>query len=268
MDEASDSLKVFGATVKAFRERAGLTQEAFAPLVEYSPETVASIEQGRRLPQPRFVERAEDALEADGVLRAAARQVVRRPGLAALFRQWADLEEQAVTLNTYECRTVPGLLQTEAYARTLFRSMVPPLSDEQIEAQLIARQDRQRLLRDSPNTTFSFILEEGVFLRRTGGTDVTRELIDYVLQHAELRNVELQIMPLVREDHAGLGGPMQLLETPDNHWFGYAEGQRSGQLISDRKEVSVLQRRYARMRTQALTPEDSVSLLKRVRGAL
>jgi transcriptional regulator with XRE-family HTH domain len=266
--ESSDSLKAFGAVSKVFRERAGLTQEELAPMVRYSPQTVASIEQGRRFPPPDFIDRAEEALDAFGTLSAAARHLARRPGLASWFRQWAGLEEEAVSLCTYECRMIPGLLQTEAYARTLFRNAVPPLTDEQIEVQLTARQDRQRLLRERPNTAFSFILEEGLFLRLTGGVGVTRELIDHVLECVELRNLEIQIMPQVREDHAGLGGPIMLLETPDNQWFGYSEGQRSGQLISDRKEVSVLQMRYAKLRSQALIPEDSMSLLEQIRGAL
>jgi hypothetical protein len=75
-------------------------------------------------------------------------------------------------------------------------------------------------------------------------------------------------MPLRQPVHAGLDGPTRLAETPDNQWFGYSEGQKNGRLITDRKEISVLHQRYAKMRSQALTPEDSVGLLKRMRGAL
>ncbi|MFI1160272.1 Scr1 family TA system antitoxin-like transcriptional regulator [Streptomyces sioyaensis] len=266
--EATDSLKTFGAVVKAFRERAGLTQEGLALLVRFSPQTVASIEQGRRLPPPDFIERAEEVLDAFGVLRAAARHLGRKPGIAAWFRQWAALEERAISLYTYECRLIPGLLQTEAYARALFTEQLPPLDDQQIEAQWAARAERQRLLRERPNTAYSFILEEHLFLRRTGGVEVTRALIEHVLETAEARNVEIQIMPLERKTHAGLDGPMQLLETPANTWFAYNEGQRGGLFISDPKEVSVLQMRYARMRSQALSLDDSLSLLKQMRGAL
>ncbi|WP_432002614.1 helix-turn-helix domain-containing protein [Streptomyces sioyaensis] len=266
--ESTDSLKTFGAVVKAFRERAGLTQEGLAPLVRFSPQTVASIEQGRRLPPPDFIERAEEVLDAFGVLRAAAIHLARKPGIAAWFRQWAALEEQAISLYTYECRLIPGLLQTEAYARSLFMEQLPPLDDHQIEAQWAARAERQRLLRERPNTAYSFILEEHLFLRRAGGVEVARELIDHILQVAEARNVEIQVMPLVRRTHAGLDGPMQLLETPKNTWFAYNEGQRGGLFISDPKEVSILQMRYARMRSQALSLDDSLSLLKQMRGAL
>lgn len=266
--ESSDSLRTFGAVLQALREHAELSREQFGELVRYSKHTVASVELGRRMPDEAFVERAEDVLGNTGALRGAAGCVARQPGLAAWFRRWARLEQVAITLYTYECRMVPGLLQTEGYARQLFIDELPPLGDEQIEAQWTARAERQRLLRERPNTTFSFILEEHMFLRRTGGVQVTRELIDHVLELAELRNVEIQVMPLVQESHAGLHGPLQLLETSENRWFAYIEGQQSGQLINDRKGVSALQRRYARMRAQALSLPDSVSLLKRMRGDL
>ncbi|NEC17854.1 helix-turn-helix domain-containing protein [Streptomyces parvus] len=265
--EPQYSLKMFGEVVKTFRKRARLTQEQFAPLVGYSPETVASIEQGRRLPPPDFAERADSVLDAFGVILAAAKHLTRKKGLASWFRQWAELELAALSLYTYECRLIPGLLQTPAYARTLFADRLPPLTDEQIEAQLAARLERQRLLHERPNTAFTFILEEHLLLRDLGGEEVTRELIDHILDLSELRNVEIQIMPLVRHHHAGLDGPMRLLETPDHQWYAYSEGQMYGQFIADPKVVSVIQMRCASMRSQALSLDDSKSLLRRMRGA-
>ncbi|MFF3735700.1 Scr1 family TA system antitoxin-like transcriptional regulator [Streptomyces sp. NPDC002476] len=264
----SDSLKTFGEVVKVFRKRALLTQEQFAPKVRYSVPTVASIEQGRRFPPLAFIERAEEVLDAFGAIKAAAKHLSRRPGLASWFHQWAQLETEAISLYTYECRLIPGLLQPESYARTLFANRLPPLGDEQIEAQIATRLERQRLLTERPNTNYSFILEEHLFLRRTGGAEVTRELIDHVLELSRLRNVEIQIMPQVQVNHAGVDGPMQLLETPENKWFGYGEGQESGHFHADPAVVSTLQMRYARMRSQAHSLEDSVSLLQRMRGAV
>ncbi|MFH8437302.1 Scr1 family TA system antitoxin-like transcriptional regulator [Streptomyces sp. NPDC018007] len=265
--EPQYSLKMFGEVVKTFRKRARLTQEQFAPLVRYSVETIASIEQGRRFPPPDFAERAEAVLDAFGVIEAAAKHLTRQKGLASWFHQWANLELSALSLHTYECRMIPGLLQTPAYARTLFTDQLPPLTDEQIEVQLAARQERQQLLRNRPNTAFSFILEEHLFLRNLGGDEVTRELLDHILDLSELRNVTIQVMEVVRPHHSGLGGPMQLLETPQHQWFGYLEGQKYGQLVTDPKAISTYQMRCASMRSQARTAEDSRSLMQRMRGA-
>ncbi|MFF9043517.1 Scr1 family TA system antitoxin-like transcriptional regulator [Streptomyces parvulus] len=269
--DVSDSLRTFGAVVQGFRKRAGMTQEELAERVRYSVQTVASVEQGRRFPTLEYVRRAEDVLDAAGILSGAVRHLSRQPGLASWFRQWARLEAAAVSLYTYECRVVPGLLQTEAYARAVSLN-VPPVPDEhELDQRVAARLARQELLSVArkPPTAFTFIVEEAVLLRDTGGQDVTRGLLDHLVGLVEQNwNVEVQVMPLRQPKHAGLDGPVRLAETPEHKWYGYSEGQENGRLIADPKEISILQQRYAKLRSQALTPADSLSLLTRMRGAL
>ncbi|WP_338492663.1 helix-turn-helix transcriptional regulator [Streptomyces sp. SJL17-4] len=266
--ETSESLKAFGEVVKVLRKRAGLTQEQFAPLVGYSVPMVASIEQGRRLPSKGFVDRAEEVLDAFGVIRAAAKHLTRKAGLAKWFEGWAELEPLAVTLYTFEPRLAPGLLQTTAYARTLFEKQLPAMSDDKMESSLVARMERTRILTEHPETIFSFVIEEHALRRQVATPEIMREQIDHIIELSSRRNVDIQIMPQSRGHHAGLDGPLCLLETEENAWYAYSEGQGTGQLISDPKVVSILQQRYARMRTQALSPEESVSLLREIRGAL
>ncbi|MFE2287794.1 Scr1 family TA system antitoxin-like transcriptional regulator [Streptomyces sp. NPDC059443] len=266
--EPDDDLRNFGETIKAFRKRAGLTQEQLGPLIRYSVQYIGSVEQGRRHPSAKFVDRAEEALDAFGVIRLAANQLTRRRGLAKWFRRWAELEERAIALNTYECRSVPGLLQTEAYARAQIRDVPPLPTPEDAEARVVLRLGRQALLRRTPFIAFSFIIEQAVIERQTGGVGVTRELIDHLLECGSLPSVDLQIMPMVSAVHAGTDGPFRLLETEENEWLGYTEGQQSGQVISDPKDVSLLHQRYAKLRIQALNPADSAGLLMRLRGSL
>ncbi|MGW3650817.1 helix-turn-helix domain-containing protein [Streptomyces sp. NPDC000878] len=269
--EYSDSLRTFGAVVQALREHMGMSRKELADAVQFSEHTVASVELGRRMPDPVFVDRADVALGNTGALRKAAEHLNRQPGLAAWFRRWAQMEGTAVSLCTYECRLVPGLLQTEAYARAVTTSVPPRPAEEELNRRIEARQERQKLLsvERNPPCSFSFIVEQAVLERHTGGEEVTRELLDHLLGVIDQHwNVEIQIMPLRQPVHAGLDGPLRLLETPQNKWFGYSEGQKNGRLISDPKEISILQQRYAKLRSQALTPEDSRSLLERMRGAL
>ena len=267
--DPSDSLRTFGAVVQALREHAGLSRAQFAELVRFSKHTVASVELGRRMPDESFVERAEDALGNTGALRKAARHLTRgEPGLAAWFRRWARLERVAVSLCTYECRLVPGLLQSEGYARAAFHNSVPPLTDERMEAQGAARMQRKELIRARPNTSFSFVMEEHILVRQLGGAEVACEQLDHLLDIAELRNVTIQIMPTSIVCHAGLDGPLALLETPDGKRLAYSEGQKNGRLIADVTEAAVLHQRYATLRSQAHNPLDSVGLMRRIRGAL
>ncbi|THA47290.1 helix-turn-helix transcriptional regulator [Streptomyces sp. A1136] len=267
--DPSDSLRTFGAVVQALREHAGLSRVEFGTRVRFSKHTVESVELGRRMPDEAFVERAEEALGNTGALKKAARHLTRgEPGLAAWFRRWARLERVAVSLCTYECRLVPGLLQSEGYARAVFDNSIPLLTDEQVEAQLTARLDRQKMLRERPTVPFSFIVEEAVFQRRLGGVEVQRGMLDLVLELSAPRNVTPQVVPLSAEFHARLDGPVQLMETPDGRRLAYSEGQQNGRLIAAPKEVSFLQQRYDTLRSQALNPKESRGLLERLRGEL
>ncbi|KUL56914.1 helix-turn-helix domain-containing protein [Streptomyces sp. DEF147AK] len=267
--DPSDSLRTFGAVVQALREHSGLSRAEFAEIVRFSKHTVESVELGRRMPDEAFVERGEGALGNTGALRRSAPFLTRaEAGLAVWFRRWARLEKVAVSLYTYECRLVPGLLQSEAYARAVFEGTIPLLTDRKLDVQLAARQKRQRMLRERPTVPFSFIVEEHVFRRRFGDTEEMRELLDHVLEASAPRNVTLQVIPLDAGLHACLDGPVRLLETPDGRRLGYSEGQQNGRLISDPKEVSLLHQRYDTLRSQALNPKESRGLLERLRGEL
>ncbi|MGW6480764.1 helix-turn-helix domain-containing protein [Streptomyces sp. NPDC055059] len=267
--DPSDSLRTFGAVVQALREHAGLSRVDFGTRVQFSKHTVESVELGRRMPDESFVERAEEALGNTGALRKAAGHLTRgEAGLAAWFRRWARLEKVAVSLCTYECRLVPGLLQSEGYARALFENRIPLLTDEQLEAQVAARLERQKMLRDRPTVPFNFIVEESIFRRRLGGAEVLRGQLDHVLDYTAPRNVTLQVVSVDAEFHACMDGPVRLLETPEGRRLAYSEGQENGRLIADPKEVSFLHQRYDTLRSQALNPNDSRGLLERLRGEL
>jgi transcriptional regulator with XRE-family HTH domain len=265
----SDSLRTFGAVVQALREHAGLSRAELGRIVRFSKHTVESVELGRRMPDEAFVERAEEPLGNTGALRKAAPHLSRgEVGLAAWFRQWARLERVAVSLSTYECRLVPGLLQSEGYARAVFEGTIPLRTDAQLEEQLTARMERQAMMRERPTVPFSFIVEEHLFWRRFGDAEAMRESFDHVLKLTAPRNVTLQIVPLEAGLHACLDGPVRILETPGGQRLGYSEGQQNGRLISGRREMSLLSLRYETLRSQALSPSESRALLERLRGEL
>lgn len=267
--EPTDSMCMFGAMVQGLREQAGLSREEFGRIVRFSKHTVTSVELGRRMPDLEFATAAGEALGQPELVRRTFEKVSRKhPGLAVWFRRWAELEAEAICLCTYECRLVPGLLQTDAYTRILFEHRLPPLSDEEVETQWAARKERQKLLLERPHTSFSFVLDEHLLLRQTGGPEVTKELLEHLLDLSARRNIDIQVLPLSTGVHPGLNGPIVLMETPENQWFGYAEGQQTGELVSDPKTLSELQMRYARLRALALNGVDSRDLLKRLRGAL
>ena len=267
--DPSDSLRTFGAVVQALREHAGLSRADFADRVRFSKHTVESVELGRRMPDETYVERAEGVLGNTGALRKASRHLTRgEAGLATWFRRWARLERTAESLYTYECRLLPGLLQSEGYARAVFDSTLPVVPDARLEELVAARMKRQEMLIERPTVLFGFVVEEHVFRRWLGSTEHMRDMLDHALEVTRPRNVSLQVVPSGVGLHACMDGPLQLLETPQNRSLAYSEGQQNGRLISDPKEVSLLRQRYDTLRSQALNPRDSRGLLERLRGEL
>ncbi|GGL07837.1 helix-turn-helix domain-containing protein [Streptomyces flaveus] len=259
-------MKMVGAQLAVLRRAAGFTQRTLAERARVDEETIASIEQGRRPLKEDFAELLDKILDTKGVLAAALEHMPE----VDLFPRWAeefiDLEREAIALSWYENQVLPGLLQTEAYARAVLRNDVPALSEDEIELRVAARMARQKILHREDPPTASFIFSEVTLMDRLGGDQVYYEQLRRLREWAELPGITLQVMPVGRQFHAGLAGPFILLETPDYQRLAYTEAPHGSRLIANPDEVSYLERRYAMLRTQALNPEETKRLLDRLLG--
>lgn len=260
------SWHLIGAQVSMFRRAAGLTQAALAHRCRVSDDTIASIEQGRRLLQRDFAMLLDELLETKGALQVAVEKVPEKERFPAFVQDFVEYEQEALSLMSYQNQVIPGLLQTEEYARFVFSCLHPPIDDDEQEEWVQARLDRQRLLQRKPRPMLHFIIEESILRSEIGDPAMMRRQIEHLLKCAELPFVCIQIMPMKLPKHAGLAGPMVLLETPDHDHFAYVEGQRVSFLHEDPDEVSVLQQLYGMLRSQALSPEESIRLLKHLLG--
>ncbi|MFE6691914.1 Scr1 family TA system antitoxin-like transcriptional regulator [Streptomyces sp. NPDC057743] len=260
------SWHVIGAQLSHFRRAAGLTQPALAEAVGVHEDTIGSIEQGRRALKLDLAETFDEVLDTKGALAVAVRKVPVREKLPAFVQDYLEYEEEALTLLWYENQVVPGLLQTEAYVRAVFDCLYPPIDVEQLEEWVTGRLSRQKILTRKPPPMMNFILEEVILYRPVGDADVLRGQIRHLRECAELPFLGLQVVPTSRANHAGLAGPMILLETPDHDHLAYIEGQLTSVLHDDPDRVSELQQKYGMLRSQALTPEETMSLLDDLLG--
>ncbi|MFI9122786.1 helix-turn-helix transcriptional regulator [Streptomyces bikiniensis] len=256
----------YGKLVKLFRRRANLTQQDLADATGYSYEQVASIEQGRRPAKVAFTKAAERVLGAGGVLRELQEEVDRAK-LPKFFQDFALIETEAVSRFAYDPLVVPGLLQTPEYAKALLQSHCPPLDDEIVEQRLEGRLERQRLLTRRPVIEFSFVIGEAVLRCPVGGAEVLDAQLRHLLRCVELRNVSVQVMPTSQGSHAGLHGPMVLLETTSHRQVAYFESHGEGVVITDPGKVSMFGLRYGKLRTQALSGTESVRFIECLLGA-
>ncbi|WP_371617291.1 Scr1 family TA system antitoxin-like transcriptional regulator [Streptomyces sp. NBC_00454] len=259
-------MKMVGKQVAAARIAKNLTQKQLGELVNLDAETIASIEQGRRALMPNVAELMDQVLGLPGLLAVAAHEMPLVDTTPPWAEEYMDLEDRAVALSWYESIRIPGLLQTESYARALFRNRVPAHPEEEIEALTVRRVARHAILRRKAPPSISFILWEAAFQARIGGEEVYLEQLHHLRTCMDLPNITLQILPFGQTTHPGLNGPFILLETPDHQHFAYSEMQRGSLLISNADEVSILARRYAMLRTQALNTEQTRGLLSRLLG--
>ncbi|PIB07019.1 transcriptional regulator [Streptomyces sp. HG99] len=267
-DEAPDLPGVwsaYGVLLQHLRKRAGLNQQQLGDAIGYSLEQVASVEQGRRPAKAAFTTAAERVLKAGGVL-DVLQDEVDRAKLPRFFRNFALIEAEVVSRFSYDPLLVPGLLQTEGYARAVFAGHCPPLSEEIIDRHTEARLSRQKLLARVPMAELSFIVSEEALRNPVADAEIMRGQWQRLLEVGALRNVEVQVMPASTGFHSGLNGPFLVLETNEHQQIGYVESQEVGCVVRDPAEVSAFGLRYGKLRSQALNAAESARLIEQLVG--
>ena len=265
--QANGVAVAFGRQLKLLRTRAGLDRVEFGKRTGYAAQSLASFEQGRRIPQPGFVDKADEVLGAGGLL-LALKEELARAQYPAFFRDMARLEAEAVELYAYDTHMVKGLLQTEEYTRAVLAMRRPLLDEETIEQRVAARLARQEIFSRWPAPLLSFVVEEPVLRRPLGGRDVLCGQLEQLLRFGQFRNVEIQMMPLDRDDNAGVDGPFTVITRKGGEQFVYTEAQGRSNLLTDRDETRLAAARYGIIRSQALTPRETLGFIEKLLGEL
>ncbi|MEU8711616.1 helix-turn-helix transcriptional regulator [Streptomyces sp. NPDC048663] len=254
-----------GRQLKLRREAAGLRAAEFGETVGYGEDMVYKIEGGKRIPRPEYLDRADEVLRADGLL-SAMKEDVGRVRYPKKVRDLAQLEAKAVELQLYDPLNVHGLLQTPEYARGLLMMRRPAYSGDEVERYIAARVARKAVFERDPAPELSFVLEEWTLRRPLGGRAVLRGQLEHLLEAGRRRNVELQVMPTNREEHAGLAGGIEVLKTEDGSAVGRSPAVAGGRPVSDPKHLRILELRYGIIRAQALTPRESTAFIEHLLG--
>lgn len=264
-EESAAVLRTVGRVIKMCREREGMTQAGLGAAIRYSEEQVSSVERGRRAPTEQFLDAADRVLEAGGLI-AGLKKDVEKARFPKKVRDLAKLEGEAVEICAYAHHVVHGLLQTPEYTRAIYGMRRPSFTEEQVDELVEARLARQEIFHQKPAPVFGFVQEEVTLRRPLGGRMVMRKQLEHLLELGRRRNVEIQVLPTDREDHAGLAGALQLLRLKEGVTVGHVEVQLMNRLISDPREIQILEIRYGIIRAQALTPRESLAFIEKVLG--
>ncbi|MEU3078480.1 helix-turn-helix domain-containing protein [Streptomyces laurentii] len=254
-----------GRQLKLRREAMGLRACEFGAQVGYSEDMIYKIEGGRRIPRPDFLDQADLILRADGLLKAMKADVakVRYP---KKVRDLTKLEGRAVEMNLYDPLNIHGLLQTPDYARSLLLMRRPAYSKDEVERYMAARVARKAVFNRDPAPELSFVLEEWTLRRPLGGRELLNSQLEHLLKIAQLPNIELQLMPMDRVEHAGIAGGIEILKFADGSAVGRSQAVSNGRAVTEPRQLRILELRYGIIRTQALTPRESMVFIERMRG--
>ncbi|MEU7648475.1 helix-turn-helix domain-containing protein [Streptomyces huasconensis] len=265
-DEQGAAIVAFvGRQLRVRREAAGMRAADFGAAMGYGEGLVYKVESGKRIPRPEYLDRADEILRAGGCV-AAMKEDVAEARYPKKVRALARMEAKAVVLQWYGAHDIHGLLQTKEYMRALFEMRQPAYTQGEVGRVTAARLARQSIFTREPASALSFVLEEVALRRPLGGRMVLRGQLEHLLHIGQLRNTSLQVMPIDREEHAGVDGSITMLKFRDGRAVGRSPGVAGGRPVEEPKQLRVLELRYGMIRAQALTPRESLAFIEQLLG--
>ncbi|WP_329195930.1 helix-turn-helix domain-containing protein [Streptomyces sp. NBC_01435] len=263
LDPSSSPRALLGAELRHRREGAGLSQEELGLPLFVSGSFIGQLESGTRRMQVDQAEKLDGILETDGffVRNCAALKKSKYPDH---FAEAADAEAMAGEIREYAPQLIPGLLQTDAYARAVFRAYQPTAPEEVINGLVAARLDRAQILADPTSPMFWAVLDETVLRRRVGSPAVMAEALRHILALAREHRIIVQVLPFSAGAHMAMEGQLKLMSFRDAPPLAYLQGLGSGTLHDDPATVRHCELTYDLVVASALSPQASLALIESV----
>lgn len=255
----------YGKELRWKREEAGLTLQQLVEGSFYGPSHLSEIERGERRMPAELAEHVDQALTTDGFFKRRCEDVrkAKRRGHASYFERVLEAEKHAEAIEEWCPTLIPGLLQTDAYARAVVRSAHPLAPDEEVEEKVSARLARARLFEDDHRTPeYWAILPESLLRQPILPPEQTVEQLERIVVLAKRRRIVPQILPWNCGPHPLMLGTAKIMTFPDAPPLVYTEAQYSGDTIDDPALVKQYRKAYDRLRAAALPPEASLALIE------
>jgi transcriptional regulator with XRE-family HTH domain len=263
-----------GAELRRRRESAGVTIDGVAERLECSASKISRIETGHTSATPRDV---RDMLEIYGVVGPESDELVQiarearqkgwwHPYSTVLTGAYVGLEAAADSVRAYEQQVIPGILQTDEYARAMIKAARPDITADEVDRRVRVRLGRQSLLKQDDPIDLWVVLDEAVVSRPVGGDAVMRAQLERLVDAADLPNVTLQILPFDAGAHAGMDGTFAILDFPEpsDPDVVYAENATGGLFLEKGDELRKYVFIFDHIRAAALGPEESVAYLSKL----
>ncbi|MGW3560199.1 helix-turn-helix domain-containing protein [Streptomyces sp. NPDC000963] len=251
---------VYGEWLKAQRGAAGLTQQELADIAIMTRSHIAHIEAGRRIPSTEDARRLDRALGTGDVLQSFLPQ--DDAAVADYFGAALELEQQATVIREFALSFVPGILQTERYARAVLSTSYPPVSEEECDRLVVTRLQRAKVLVDPVTPVVWALIDEAVLRRVVGCAEVMAEQITRMVRLVESGRVRVHVLPFGLGVHTLMQGMLTLMKFEDQPPVAYSEGIQVGQVHDSPAVVDRLEGAYDLALSDALPLKESLALLR------
>jgi transcriptional regulator with XRE-family HTH domain len=262
---AVSARSVFADLLAAYRKEAGWTQADAAQHFTMSKSLYQKIESCDRKPQRDMAERGDELFGTPGAFARIYKDIITEPH-PDWFGPRVEYEERATVITDWEQRGIPGLLQTEAYARADVRACRPYMPTESVEQRVRARLERQEILARERPPKFWAVVAEGVLRQVVGGRDVMAGQLEHLVTMSESSLAVVQVLPFAATTAPGSDGPAALFEFEGQPPVAYLEGWETGRVIEDPQGVADIATVLSMIKGCALSPGDSQQLIAEIRG--
>ncbi|WP_063836104.1 helix-turn-helix domain-containing protein [Actinacidiphila yeochonensis] len=253
---------VFHEEVFRQREKSGWSLSELSARANYDTSYLQRLEKGDRLGTLQAVA-ILDRVYDTGKLLVGLWRLAKQEARQKRFPGFMELSAKATSVQQFSAHTVPGLLQTRAYAEAQLRTGDLETEELLIE-QLAARLALQERLTAPRPVNYRVLLDESVIRRPTQEPEMWDEQLEHLIRIASQANVRVQVVPFRVGLHNLLGGSMTLLWLPDGRNVAYVESAWSGQIVDETEEVERLRVNYDQLRDSAMSPSESLQLLRTV----
>lgn len=270
-------LRRLATQLRELREGAGLTQEDVSERTGKDRSTLYRLESAQQRPQKSTLIQLLDLYGVPELRRSELLALLRDAGqrgwvqpyrseLPEVYSDYIGFEEQARSISNYESLFVPGLLQTEAYARAQLRGTLPAASEGEIENRVAARTERQAILLKDDAPKLWAIMDEAALRRLVGGRDVMREQVERLMEVRSLPNVTIQVVPFGAGAHPGMDGSFVILDFPDvdDPSIVYVESAAGGLFLEQEAEMRRYILMFEHLRAAASGLDASAALLEAI----
>ncbi|MER7110250.1 helix-turn-helix domain-containing protein [Streptomyces sp. NPDC000229] len=263
LDPSSSPRALLGAELRHAREKAEFSQEKLGEKLFVSGSFIGQLEAGTRRMQPEFAAQIDDVLGTNGFFQRNC-EAANKSRYPDHFAEAAEAEAVATSIKEYAPLLIPGVLQTERYAREVFRAYQPTATEDAIDGLVEARLARARILDDPTKPLFWAVLDEAVLRREVGGPAVMAEALQHIAELGRAHRVIVQVLPFEAGAHMALEGALKLMAFDDAPPLAYLQGLGTGQLQDDPATVKHYELSYDLLGASALSPRESLALITSV----